>query len=1827
MRRALPQHVPTHALFVFLFSFFAFQQSTYAQMTVTPGNVPPYTPTNLISDVFLGSGVEVKSISHSGFAGSVGYFANAASVIGLERGIVLTTGLVETENNTDVGANGTGNQQAEVDVPSSATSPELLSSLPGAILHDVAVYTIRFTPTSDTLRFRYVFASEEYPEYACTQYNDIFGFYIQGPGYPTFKNIAIIPGTSLPVAINNLHPANPDDALCPPLNVQYFRDNLTTGKQPVYDGFTQVFTAEAIVTPCEEYTIKLAIADVGDGIFDSGVFLEAKSFGTNSLLVEANTVSNDGTVTEGCTAGTLRFSVPNPATDTVNIDYTIFGSATNGTDYQAIPVNLCIKPGQTMVEVPIIALEDGITEPNETIFIDVQRDACNRDTISILVRDNGLIAPSLQNDTVFCTNTGTPIKLTGQSITPTPAPLTFNNTTDFDLSWLFTGTLSPAKSPVTVAGVVQKTVASGVIQSVCLNIDHPSDGDLDIYLVSPDGKFLELSSDNGGTGDNYTNTCFTPNATKSIQLTGSAPPFTGNFKPEGDWSALDGAPTNGIWKLQVSDDGLAFSGKLLDWAITFAPAYAIQYNWTPSAGLSCSDCPEPIALPTASTKYVVKATDNYGCQVTDSIKFDLLSGIAAPTVQCDSVSPNSITFAWDSVAYATGFQISVNNGSWITPNIGNTSHIVTGLPPLTTVSVRVRGVGTLPCPAQIAQATCRNCAAPQAALEKRDLLCFGDQNGWIRLTPDQANPPYTYSTVGGAANPDSLFRNLAAGAYNVRVRDQDGCFTDMNINLTQPAVLVANAAITDPISCFGITDGVVTATKTGGTGMATFAFTNAATVVPSTAGVTSNLGVGVYKVIATDANGCKDSTIVALTQPDSISLTTSAFQAKCFGTPTGRGEALATGGTGALQYSWTSGANTAVVNNLVAGPYTVTVTDASGCTKRQNIIVGQPPAITPVVSATATKCANSTDGSVSVTATGGTGILGYKWSAPTNPTTLQVQNIAGGTYSVTITDANLCTTTAIAIVSSPAAIVPQITTTDALCNGAATGTAVEAATGGTGALQYSWGIPVQSVGGKVLLSAGAYSPTITDANGCTTVANLTIGEPASIVSNTTATNVICYGAANGRITLAPQGGKSPFGYAWSGTSSNGAEVQNLAPGNYTCTITDANGCTSTTSRSITQPDSITKSAQVTHLKCFQDASGKLNATASGGTGAMTLKWSSVSQTVSNTGLASGLSAGRYTLQVQDANNCTAYLTVELKEPPRLESLTPDVADTTCFGATNGSIKLLASGGTTPYTFAVGGQTINGNQVNNLAPAVYGWSVTDANQCKLDSTVRILQKSEMNIWAAAVAPRCYNGNDGTAEITSAFYGSAATPIPTLNYRWSNGASAVGAAITGLSATKTYQVTATDAQGCTAETTVSVPNQPPYASEVIETETARCNGEASGKALVGQKGGKAPHSYLWSANTGGQTTAQAINLLAGTYGVTITDAVGCPVDASITIGQPTKLDETLKSAPVQCFGETNGTAKVAITGGIAPYQFSWSTGAQTDSIQQLSAGIYQVTTTDKNGCTTAGQIEVRGPGAPILAQAMGRDPICYAGDEGQVIFDAPAGGTPPYLYSINQKQYNGARTQLGLSAGIYQPSVRDANGCVFMLPPVTLQERNQMTVDLGPDFSITLGQDTALMAVVTNGVGKLTYIWAREDSILLTCTDCPNPGVLGLQYQNTFDLYIVDSTGCFAEDFITIQVEKPRRVYVPTGFTPDGDMNNDKLMVHGQLGVQLLEFCVFDRWGEKVFTQANGMINDRDFSWDGVYRGSEMDPGVYVWTLKVRYTDGVEETLSGSSTLIR
>lgn len=344
----------------------------YAQLVVD-GN---YTPEELVEDILLGAGVTVSNITFTGEESQRGYFDGTASNIGIDGGVMLSSGDIEI----GVGPNTAGGAGLGV---GGAGDPDL-ETLSGVTTFDAVIIEFDFIPTGDSINFDYVFASEEYNEYVCAGVNDVFGFFLSGPGITgpftnDAINIALIPGTTTPVSINTVNigvaGANGNAATCdlldpnwPSYNVN-FTDN-PGGTSVEYDGFTIPLTAQAEVVCGETYHIKLALSDGGDGVFDSGVFLEQNGFSSNAVEVEITTLSADSAIVEGCTTAQIIMTRPN-ADSTVVVNMDIGGDAINGVDYEFIYDTLLFPAGQHNVFFEIIPIDDGVAEDQDTIILTV----------------------------------------------------------------------------------------------------------------------------------------------------------------------------------------------------------------------------------------------------------------------------------------------------------------------------------------------------------------------------------------------------------------------------------------------------------------------------------------------------------------------------------------------------------------------------------------------------------------------------------------------------------------------------------------------------------------------------------------------------------------------------------------------------------------------------------------------------------------------------------------------------------------------------------------------------------------------------------------------------------------------------------------------------------------------------------------------------------------------------------------------------------------------------------------------------------------------------------------------------------------------------------------------------------------------------------------------------------------------------------------------------------------------------------------------------------------------------------------------------------------
>jgi len=366
-----------------------------AQLNVNSG----MTPTQLVQNVLVGTGVTVSNVTFTGGVNALGNFSNGNTTnLGLNNGVVMCTGSI-----FDIPQAVSNFASIDLGLPGDAD----LDALTSNSSYDAAVLAFDFVPISDTIKFRYVFGSEEYPEFVGSTYNDVFGFIVNGPnpsgGNYVNRNIALIPGTALPVTINNVNAGSYST---------YFVDNQGLGGTTiVYDGFTTVLTAWLKVTPCQQYHIKMAVGDIGDGIYDSGVFLEANSFTSNSTSVQTtytNPSVSTSTAVEGCNNATVTFNLGAPAAVPTTISWTIGGTATNGVDYTLIPTSVTIPIGLSSGSIIIDALLDGLTEGTETVILTVQALICGQPVIvTVPIADNSPLTAVCSPDVTICAGSTT----------------------------------------------------------------------------------------------------------------------------------------------------------------------------------------------------------------------------------------------------------------------------------------------------------------------------------------------------------------------------------------------------------------------------------------------------------------------------------------------------------------------------------------------------------------------------------------------------------------------------------------------------------------------------------------------------------------------------------------------------------------------------------------------------------------------------------------------------------------------------------------------------------------------------------------------------------------------------------------------------------------------------------------------------------------------------------------------------------------------------------------------------------------------------------------------------------------------------------------------------------------------------------------------------------------------------------------------------------------------------------------------------------------------------------------------------------------------------
>lgn len=892
------------------------------------------------------------------------------------------------------------------------------------------------------------------------------------------------------------------------------------------------------------------------------------------------------------------------------------------------------------------------------------------------------------------------------------------------------------------------------------------------------------------------------------------------------------------------------------------------------------------------------------------------------------------------------------------------------------------------------------------------------------------NGPFTYSWSTNPLQTTDTATNLAVGTYTVTVTTLSGCTATATVTITGPTATTATITAQTNVGCNGGSNG--TATVTGG-GISPFTY-SWSTIPVQTTQTANNLSAGTYTVTVTAANGCTATATVTITEPTPVSVSiTAQTNVSCNGGANGTATATGAGGTPNYTYMWSNGQNTQIASGLAIGTFTVTVTDANGCTATTTVTITQPTILTSSISNPVNvTCNNGNNGSATGNGAGGTPGYNYAWSNGQNTQT--ATNLIAGTYTVTVTDANGCTSTSTITITQPTTLVSNITAqVNVSCNGGNDGSATVTTTGGTGQITFSWNTnPVQTTQTATGLTAGTYTVTSTDANGCVITASVTITEPPLLTATISAfTNATCNPV--GTITVTTTGGTGNMFYSWNTNPAQFTQTATgLGAGTYTVTVTDANGCTATAQQTITAPAGMnsTITAHV-NILCNGASTGSATVTTTGGNGIYTYLWSNGQ----NTQTATNLAAGTFWVTTTDGNGCQSIISVTITQPNPLVNNFTNQVNILCNGGNNGSVTANGAGGNPGYTYAwSNGQNVQ--TATNLIAGNYIVTVTDANGCTYIDNVTITQPTVLTISISTQTNiLCNGGNNGSATIT------ASGGTGNISASWNTIPVQTNYTATNLTA-GTYTCTVTDANGCVAQTTVTITEPPLLTSAITASTNILCNGAATGSATVTANGGTGNYTYFWNTNPN-QNTATATNVVAGTYSVWVTDANGCTSSSTVTLTEPTAVVANMVNfTDITCFGGNNGTATVTANGGTGAITFSWNTNPvqTTATATNLIAGMYTVTCTDANGCTATAQVSISQPPS-MTVTTSGDASVCQG--QTTTLFVTASGGLSPYSYNWNPGG-NGS-SSYNPSPNVttsYTVTITDANGCTVVSPAMTI-----------------------------------------------------------------------------------------------------------------------------------------------------------------------------------------
>ena len=1053
-------------------------------------------------------------------------------------------------------------------------------------------------------------------------------------------------------------------------------------------------------------------------------------------------------------------------------------------------------------------------------------------------------------------------------------------------------------------------------------------------------------------------------------------------------------------------------------------------------------------------------------------------------------------------------------------------------------------------------------------------LCFGDSVASISIDSIYGGVG-SYTMLWETSDTTFLVSNLYQDSIALIITDTTNCTQDFYFDLPSPFPLSISFSASE-ISCFGVNDGLINSTVTGGVGgYQYFWSTN------DTTSSINNLSQGIYQLTVQDSNACIVINQSGVSSPNPlISVFSINMPVSCYGGTNGLLAVNSSAGTSPYNYVWSNGDSTNTNDSLSSGMYYLTTIDANNCVNESSAFVNEPTPISYTSQQSTPSCVGYADGQISINAFGGSAPYQHSW---TLVDTLSYIIGSAAAYTDSILDANNCLLVVTEVIIDPQDILINPLVSDVSCFGYADGSIQLQISGGNAPYSFAWSNGDTLVFTDSLVAA-TYFVLVSDANTCVKPDSIIVSQPLSDIQiSSVITNTSCSYSVDGAIDISASGGSTPYTFLWDNSLIT-EDLTNIAAGNYNLIVSDASSCVRLAQFLVQSPDSIVLEVLVDSVSCngMTDASAALNI--AGGTAPFAIQWfnSTTANTIQN------LAIGTYSVDIIDSNNCSQSQFFSVFEPFVLSvALTP--TDISCFGVNDGVITPLVSGGNGGYSYLWSNADTNA-VADSLMAGIYNVTVTDVKNCSLINYEIISEPAAIYQTTTVSHVSCYGAADGMIDL------SVLGGVTPYSFDWSNGTTNedLSNVVAGI-----YTLTIMDANNCMINVTDTIDE--PFAPIFIQDSVinVNCSNAANGSILLEVTGGTAPYNYVWSS---GQNTAYINQLSPGQYSVLVFDDMGCSENYSTILISVSPITTNEVVVNESCLGANNGSILLQISGGLPPYAVQWQTGDTALNLQGLGAGSYFVSIMDSVNCLATDEINVLA-GSSFLIEAVINDVKCFGDSTGSISINI-INGKPPYTINWNDGSSSMIRTDL--MASNYTVQVIDSSSCENN-KQLTIFQPDSLFLELfGGNVSCGESNDGRIEAEISGGVEPYIFDWSNGD-----------------QTQNIFDLSIgdyslvvSDSNNCIIAKNILLTTSS-ECILIPTVITPNGDGVNDSWEIKNLENYAKVTIQVIDENGLLLF-QSEGKEK-----WDGSYKGKILQAGTYYYI--VILDDNQQYT--GAITLVR